>query len=40
MLLVLFRPAGITSGYFLTLAVNVAALPASLYEALKTLKRL
>ena len=40
MLLVLFRPAEITSGYFLALAVNVAALLISLYEALKTLKRL
>jgi len=40
MLLVLFRPAEITSGYFLALAVNVAALLISMYEALKTLKRL
>ena len=40
MLLVLFRPAEITSGYFLALAVNVAALLISLYEAWKTLKRL
>jgi DNA-binding transcriptional ArsR family regulator len=40
MLLVIFRPAEITSAYFLALAVNVAALLISMYEAWKTLKRL
>jgi hypothetical protein len=38
MLLVIFRPVEITSGYFLALMVNVAALLISLYEAWKTLK--
>lgn len=39
LMLVIFRPAEITSAYFLALVVNIAALLISLYESWKTFRR-
>lgn len=39
-LLVFIRPATITSDYFFAIVINIAALGVSLYEAVKTLKRI
>jgi len=39
-LLAFLRPASITSVYFFAVAINVSALVVTVYEALKTIKRL